>query len=132
MEEKLKHKILSRSYVKKIILRISSLLSVWKLQRQAFNRLETGETQPNTDTLKLLSKVFDVSINTLLCFPQQPFCQCCAMPLNEDGLISHKIDGSYNEDYCKWWYFAGGFTYQSKKDFLYYMLKNMPNRHNTD
>ena len=34
--------------------------------RQAVSRWETGETQPNTETLKLLSKEFDVSINTLL------------------------------------------------------------------
>ena len=27
---------------------------------------ENGDTVPNTDTLKLLSKEFDVSINTLL------------------------------------------------------------------
>ena len=31
--------------------------------RQAVSRWENGETVPNTDTLKLLSKVFDVSIN---------------------------------------------------------------------
>ena len=29
--------------------------------RQAVSRWENGETVPNTDTLKLLSKVFDVS-----------------------------------------------------------------------
>ena len=34
--------------------------------RQAVSRWETGETQPNTETLKLLSGLFDVSINTLL------------------------------------------------------------------
>ena len=34
--------------------------------RQAVSRWETGETVPNTETLKLLSKLFDVSINTLL------------------------------------------------------------------
>ena len=28
--------------------------------RQAVSRWETGETQPNTETLKLLSKEFDV------------------------------------------------------------------------
>ena len=38
--------------------------------RQAVSRWETGETQPNTDTLKLLSKEFDVSINTLLGSPR--------------------------------------------------------------
>ncbi|MBR0374986.1 MAG: helix-turn-helix transcriptional regulator, partial [Firmicutes bacterium] len=34
--------------------------------RQAVSRWETGETQPNTDTLQILSKEFHVSINTLL------------------------------------------------------------------
>lgn len=34
--------------------------------RQAVSRWETGDTVPNTETLKLLSKLFDVSINTLL------------------------------------------------------------------
>ena len=34
--------------------------------RQAVSRWENGETVPNTETLKLLSKEFDVSINTLL------------------------------------------------------------------
>ena len=32
-----------------------------QVTRQAVSRWETGETQPNTDTLKLLSRVFDVS-----------------------------------------------------------------------
>ncbi|HOQ14775.1 MAG TPA: helix-turn-helix transcriptional regulator, partial [Bacillota bacterium] len=34
--------------------------------RQAVSRWENGETIPSTDTLKMLSKIFDVSINTLL------------------------------------------------------------------
>ena len=78
-----------------------------QVTRQAVSRWETGETQPNTDTLKLLSRVFDVSINTLLGSPRQLVCQCCGMPLNEDGLISREPDGSYNEDYCKWCYANG-------------------------
>ena len=48
-----------------------------QVTRQAVSRWETGETQPNTDTLKLLSQVFDVSINTLLGSPRQLVCQCC-------------------------------------------------------
>ena len=32
--------------------------------RQAVSRWENGETIPNTETLKLLSKLFDVSINS--------------------------------------------------------------------
>ena len=39
-----------------------------------------GETQPNTDTLKLLSQEFEVSVNTLLGSPRQLICQCCGMP----------------------------------------------------
>jgi transcriptional regulator with XRE-family HTH domain len=38
--------------------------------RQAVSRWEKGETVPNTETLKLLSKLFDVSINTLLGSPR--------------------------------------------------------------
>ena len=39
--------------------------------RQAVSRWETGETMPNTETLKLLSREYDVSINTLLGSPRQ-------------------------------------------------------------
>ena len=42
--------------------------------RQAVSRWETGETIPNIDTLKLLSGVFDVSINTLLGSPRDLIC----------------------------------------------------------
>ena len=48
--------------------------------RQAVSRWK-WETVPNTETLKLLSKEFDVSINTLLGAPRQLVCQCCGMPL---------------------------------------------------
>ena len=40
------------------------------VSRQAVSRWENGETVPNTETLKLLSEVFDVSINTLLGSPR--------------------------------------------------------------
>ena len=71
--------------------------------RQAVSRWETGETMPNTETLKMLSKLFDVSINTLLGSPRQLICQCCGMPLDESS-ISREIDGTFNEEYCKWCY----------------------------
>lgn len=100
--------------------------------RQAVSRWETGETYPNTDTLKLLSKVFDVSINTLLGSPRQLICQCCGMPLSEDGLISREADGSYNEDYCKWCYDDGKFAYQSKEALLDFLITNMTNPDNKD
>ena len=75
--------------------------------RQAVSRWETGETQPGTETLKMLSREFDVSINTLLGAPRTLICQCCGMPLTEDGMLSREPDGSFNEDYCRWCY-AGG------------------------
>ena len=78
--------------------------------RQAVSRWENGETVPNTDTLRLLSKLFDVSINTLLGEPRRLVCQCCGMPL-DDELIGRDKDGSLNEDYCKWCYADGEYTY---------------------
>ena len=77
--------------------------------RQAVSRWENGETIPNTETLKQLSKLFAVSINTLLGSPHQLFCQCCGMPL-EDSDISRETGGEFNEEYCKWCYADGDFT----------------------
>lgn len=85
--------------------------------RQAVSRWENGETVPNTDTLKLLSKLFGVSINTLLGAPRQLICQCCGMPL-EDGIIGRNRDGSLNEDYCQWCYADGAYTYSSMDDLI--------------
>ena len=77
--------------------------------RQAVSRWENGETIPNIDTLKLLSKLFDVSINTLLGSPQQLVCKCCGMPLADEN-ISREKDGNFNEEYCKWCYADGDYT----------------------
>ena len=77
--------------------------------RQAVSRWETGETIPNTDTLKLLSKLFDVSINTLLGSPRELVCKCCGMPLEDDNM-SRETDGDFNEEYCKWCYADGEYT----------------------
>jgi transcriptional regulator with XRE-family HTH domain len=101
------------------------------VSRQAVSRWETGETQPNTDTLKLLSKEYDVSINTLLGSPRQLVCQCCGMPLNEDGMISKEQDGSFNEEYCKWCYEDGKFVYKSKDALLDFLISHMPNPEQT-
>ena len=95
--------------------------------RQAVSRWEAGETQPNTDTLKLLSREFDVSINTLLGSPRQLVCQCCGMPLYEDDVISREPDGSFNEDYCRWCYADGAFAYADKDALLDYLVGHMPN-----
>ena len=100
------------------------------VSRQAVSRWENGETQPNTDTLKLLSKEFGVSINTLLGSPRQLICQCCGMPLSEDNMISREPDGSYNEEYCKWCYTDGAFAYESKDALHDFLISHMPNPEN--
>lgn len=86
--------------------------------RQAVSRWENGETQPNTDTLKLLSHEFGVSINTLLGSPRKLICQCCGMPLEDDEIISRDADGTLNEDYCKWCYADGTYTYGNMDDLI--------------
>lgn len=94
--------------------------------RQAVSRWETGETIPNTETLKLLSKLFDVSINTLLGSPRKLICQCCGMPL-EDSFISKEPDGMFNEEYCKWCYADGEFKYTSKEQLIDFCVEHFAN-----
>ena len=92
--------------------------------RQAVSRWETGETLPGTETLKLLSGLFDVSINTLLGSPRKLICQCCGMPL-EDSVTSREPDGAFNEDYCKWCYADGKFVYTSLEELLDFLAGHM-------
>ena len=92
--------------------------------RQAVSRWETGETIPNTETLKLLSEYFNVSINTLLGSPRQLVCQCCGMPLDAT-IISKETDGTFNEDYCKWCYVDGEYTYTNMDDLIDYCVGPM-------
>lgn len=94
--------------------------------RQAVSRWENGETTPNTETLKLLSKLFDVSINTLLGSPRQLICQCCGMPL-DDSNISKETDGLFNEEYCKWCYADGEYMYHNMDDLIEVCVNHMAN-----
>ena len=94
--------------------------------RQAVSRWENGETVPNTETLKLLSRLFHVSINTLLGSPQKLFCQCCGMPL-EDSIISREKDGTLNEEYCQWCYADGTYMYSDMDDLIEVCIPNMVN-----
>lgn len=100
--------------------------------RQAVSRWENGETVPNTETLKLLSKEFDVSINTLLGEPRKLICQCCGMPLEDDSIIGRNNDGTLNEDYCKWCYADGIYTYSNMDELIDVCVKNMVNENFTE
>ncbi len=84
--------------------------------RQAVSRWENGETVPNTETLKLLSSLFDVSINTLLGAPREMVCHCCGMTL-DDATTSKEIDGIFNEEYCSRCYHDGTFTLDVWKQY---------------
>ncbi len=95
--------------------------------RQAVSRWENGDTQPNTDTLRLLSKEFDVSINTLLGSPRKLVCQCCGMVMDEDSFIGRNLDGSRNEEYCKWCYVDGTFTYGNMNELIDACVGHMAN-----
>lgn len=92
--------------------------------RQAVSRWENGDTVPNTDTLKLLSKLFNVSINTLLGSQDKLICQCCGMPL-VDNIISREKDGFLNENYCKWCYADGEYMYSDMDELVDVCVKNM-------
>ena len=85
--------------------------------RQAVSRWENGETVPNTETLKLLSGLFNVSINALLGSEHPLICQCCGMPLDE-SVISREKDGTPNGEYCRWCYADGSYTYTDMDDLI--------------
>ena len=100
--------------------------------RQAVSRWENNETVPNTETLKLLSKEFDVSINTLLGEPRQLVCQCCGMPISDDAILGRDKDGTLNEEYCKWCYADGTYTYHDMDELIDVCVKNMVNEEFTE
>ena len=47
------------------------------------------------------------------------------MPLEDDDIIGHNHDGSFNEDYCKWCYADGTYTYNDMNDLIEVCVKNM-------
>lgn len=96
--------------------------------RQAVSRWETGETIPNPETLKIISKEFNISINTLLGSPQKLICQCCGMPL-DDNSISRELDGIINEEYCKWCYKDGELVYPSLEALMDFLVPHLASIH---
>jgi hypothetical protein len=59
----------------------------------------------------MISKKFDISINTLLGQPQELYCQSCAMTLNDADNFGTEKGGELNTDYCIHCYKDGGFTH---------------------
>ncbi|SEK17688.1 DNA-binding transcriptional regulator, XRE-family HTH domain [Ruminococcus sp. YRD2003] len=92
--------------------------------RQAVSRWENGDTVPNTDTLKLLSELFGVSVDELLGLTGNSVCQCCGMPLNA-AVVSSEKDGALNTDYCKWCYSDGKFAYTDIDKLIDFCAEHM-------
>jgi len=86
--------------------------------RQAVSRWENGETIPNTETLKLISKTFGVSINILLGQPRNTICQVCGTPLDKEDNLGHEANGTVNDKYCKWCYIDGVHKYTNMEDVI--------------
>ena len=94
--------------------------------RQAVSRWERGETVPEIETLQALSRLFDVSINTLLGSPRTLVCQSCGMPLSDD-FLARKGDGSFNEKYCKWCWADGEFLQDcTMEEMVEHCIPHMP------
>lgn len=49
------------------------------------------------------------------------------MPLDSDEVISRETDGQFNEEYCKWCYADGQFTYGSMDELLEFLVSHMSN-----
>lgn len=55
---------------------------------------------------------------------QKRICQCCGMPL-DDEIISRNSDGTPNENYCKWCYADGTFTYSDMETLIDVCVQHM-------
>jgi len=94
--------------------------------RQAVSRWERGETVPEIETLQALSKLFGVSINTLLGYPTDLACQSCGMPITVEQMGREK-DGTFNEHYCKWCWDNGDFLREcTMEEMIEQCLPHMP------
>lgn len=80
------------------------------VSRQAVSRWENGDTVPNIDTLKLIAKTFDVSVDYLLGASARQ-CQSCGMVLEQVSDKGTERDGSKSEEYCAHCYQHGEFTH---------------------
>ena len=94
--------------------------------RQAVSRWERGKTIPEPETLLALSRLFGVSVNTLLGSPRALVCQSCGMPLS-DEFLAREADGTLNEKYCKWCWDDGRFAQDcTMEEMVEHCIPHMP------
>lgn len=80
--------------------------------RQAVSRWETGETAPGIDMTKLIAVTLDVPVTELLEMPEH-YCQSCGMMFTAPDQHGHEADGTEVEDFCRWCYDDGAYTYET-------------------
>lgn len=82
------------------------------ITRQAVSRWETGETAPGIDMTKLIAVTLDVPVTELLEMPEH-YCQSCGMMFTAPDQHGHEADGTEVEDFCRWCYDNGAYTYET-------------------
>lgn len=82
------------------------------ITRQAVSRWETGETAPGIDMTKLIAVTLDVPVTELLEMLEH-YCQSCGMMFTAPDQHGHEADGTEVEDFCRWCYDDGAYTYET-------------------
>ncbi len=82
------------------------------ITRQAVSRWETGETAPGIDMTKLIAVTLDVPVTELPEMPEH-YCQSCGMMFTAPDQHGHEADGTEVEDFCRWCYDDGAYTYET-------------------
>ena len=54
------------------------------------------------------------------------------MPLEDDTILGRDRDGALNEDYCKWCYADGTYTYSNMDDLIDVCVKHMVNENSSE
>lgn len=82
------------------------------ITRQAVSRWETGATEPGIDMIKLIARELEVPVMRLLDMPEH-YCQNCGMMFTAPDQHGHEADGTETEDFCRWCYDQGAYTYET-------------------
>lgn len=82
------------------------------ITRQAVSRWETGATEPGIDMIKLIARELDIPVTHLLDMPER-YCQSCGMMFTGPDQHGHEADGTETEDFCRWCYDQGAYTYET-------------------
>ena len=54
------------------------------------------------------------------------------MPISDDAILGRDKDGALNEDYCKWCYADGTYTYHDMDELIDVCVKNMVNEEQSE